>query len=137
MGEKRTLKKVAFIDDDNATNQFHRKLSASMNLADEVETYETAEAVLKAYAQPQEGRAFPDLFFIDIGLPKMDGHELSVLIRSLPEFDHERSAICFLTASKDIRDLVTADNNDVNHYFWKPMDERKIRQVLREAFDMV
>lgn len=130
------LKKVIFIDDDNATNQFHKMLAKSMNLATEIELYQTAEEVLKIYSQPQEGRVFPQLFFVDIGLPKMSGHELGVKIRQLPEFDSKQSGICFLTASKDVRDVVMADNNKFDHYYWKPMDKRKIHQALREVFNM-
>lgn len=136
MASTTILKKVVFIDDDPATNQFHKMLANSMNLAEEVEIYETAEAALKVYRQPQEGRQFPNLFFVDIGLPKMDGHELGVKIRNLPEFDPDKCGICFLTASKDIRDVIAADNNKFEHYFWKPMDKRKIHQLLREVFDI-
>mgnify|MGYP003657138097 CR=1 FL=1 len=136
MSNPSILKKVVFIDDDPATNQFHKMLAESMNLAEEIEIYETAEAALKIYAQAEDGRSFPNLFFIDLGLPQMDGHELGVKVRNLPEFDLGKSAICFLTASKDIRDLVVADSNDFEHYFWKPVDKRKITQVLREALDI-
>jgi len=134
MSNSKILKKVVFIDDDPATNQFHKLLAESMNLAEEIEIYETAEAALKVYSQPQAGRDFPNLFFLDIGLPKMDGHELGVKMRRLPEFDESKTAICFLTASKDIRDVVVADSNAFDHYFWKPMDKRKIEQVLCETF---
>ena len=130
------LKKVVFIDDDPATNQFHKLLAESMNLAEDIEIYETAEAALKVYNEPDKGRTFPNLFFVDIGLPKMDGHELGVNIRKLPEFDGNESAICFLTASKDIRDVVVADSNEFEYYFWKPMNKRKIQPVLREALNI-
>ena len=130
------LRKIIFVDDDNATNQFHKMLAKSMNLATEIEIYETAEEVLKAYSEPKEGRTFPQLFFVDIGLPKMTGHDLGIQIRKLPEFDATQSGICFLTASKDIRDVVVADSNEFDHYYWKPMNKRKVHQVLREVFNM-
>lgn len=136
MSQTAILKKVVFIDDDPATNEFHRLLAKSMNLATEIEIYETAEAAIEAYSKPEEGKPFPNLFFVDIGLPKMDGHELGIKIRRLPDFDQNNTAICFLTASKDIRDVVVADSNEFEHYFWKPMDERKINQVLRDAFNI-
>ena len=118
MSDTTILNKVVFIDDDPATNQFHKLLAKSMNLATEIEIYETAEDALKVYSLAETNRKFPNLFFIDIGLPKMDGHELGVKIRSLPGFDSDKSAICFLTASKDIRDVVVADSNEFDHYFW-------------------
>ncbi|MCF8465264.1 MAG: response regulator [Flavobacteriales bacterium] len=133
---KAILKKVVFIDDDPATNLLHKILAKSMNLAEEVEFYETAEQALKAYDTEEEGRSFPTIFFVDIGLPRMSGHELSVELRGLPGFQKTKSIICFLTGSKDIRDVVRADNNQFNHYFWKPLDDRKIKQLLREGLNI-
>jgi CheY-like chemotaxis protein len=136
MANPTLLKKVVFIDDDPATNQYHKLLASSINLAEEIEIYETAEAALKVYNEPQKDRTFPNLFFVDIGLPKMNGHDLGVKIRMLPEFDQKHSALCFLTASKNIGDVVVADSNEFEHYFWKPMDKRKIQQILREALNI-
>lgn len=131
------LNKVVFIDDDPATNALHRSLAESMDLAKHVEVYESGEEVLKRYVQVTDPNEFPDLFFIDLGLPKMDGHELGLSLRKLLGYDRGRSKICFLTGSKDIRDVVKADNHDFEHYYWKPMDKRKILQLLREAFGII
>lgn len=128
------LNKVVFIDDNPLTNELHKVLSKSMGLASEVECYETAEEVLDIYTSEEADRAFPSVFFVDIGLPQMDGHELGVKLSRLPGFNEGGSKVCFLTASKDIRDVVKADSNEFEHYFWKPMDKRKMTQFLREAF---
>lgn len=130
------LKKVVFIDDNTATNQLHRMLANSMNLAHDLEFYETAEEAIRKYGNPNYNGTFPNIFFVDIGLPMMSGHELATALRRLPGFKENNSAICFLTASKDIRDVVTADNNDFDHYYWKPLDKRKMARVLREVFNI-
>lgn len=130
------LNKVVFIDDNPLTNELHKILAKSMGLAKEVEFYETAEEVLRKYSAEELGAAFPNIFFVDIGLPRMDGHELGLKLSRLPGFKEVNAKVCFLTASKDIRDVVKADNNDFDHYYWKPMDQRKMGQLLREAFNI-
>jgi hypothetical protein len=52
------LKKVVFIDDNAASNQLHGMLTRSMNLAEEVEFYETAEEVFRIYGNENATRAF-------------------------------------------------------------------------------
>lgn len=130
------LHKVVFIDDDPITNEFHRNLLKKMQIARHVEFFETAEQALGVYRENADRSDFPELFLVDIGLPRMTGHELALAIRELPGYEKGKTHICFLTASKDIRDVIKADNNQFEHYFWKPMDHRKFEQLLREAFDI-
>ena len=131
------LNKVVFIDDDPITNEFHKKLAESIQLAKSIEFYETGEEACKKYSNVNNSDEFPDLFFVDLGLPQMDGHELGLRLRKLDGFKDKNSKVCFLTASKDIRDVVKADNHQFEHYYWKPMDKRKMQQLLREVFNIV
>lgn len=132
MSDNTILKKIVFVDDDPLTNELHKTLSNSVHLAEQVECYETAEEMLAVYED--EEAIFPELFFIDIGLPTMDGHELGVTLRKMAGFKKAESEVCFLTASKDIRDVIAADNNEFDHYFWKPLDKSKLQALLRDIF---
>ena len=131
------LNKVVFVDDDPITNSLHKTFAESIGLAKHLEFYESGEEVLKKYAEIEDLNDFPDLFFVDLNLPKIDGHELGLSIRKLNGYDHKKSKICFLTASKDIRDVIKADSHEFDHYYWKPLEKRKIMQLLREAFGIV
>ncbi|MGB0917765.1 MAG: response regulator [Flavobacteriales bacterium] len=129
------LSKLVFIDDDPLTNQFHKMLIESMKVAREIECFDSAESILAHYSKTNPNRKFPDLFCVDIGLPKMNGHELAVALRQLPEFKEQKSTICFLTGSKDINDVIAADVNQFNHYFWKPLDKPKFNTLLKEVYN--
>lgn len=138
MNEKiKKLKKAVFIDDDPTTNEYHRNLLERMKLAETVEFYGTAEKALDVCRAITDEDEFPELILVDIGLPKMTGHELALAIREIPAYRQGRTHICFLTASKDIRDVIKADENLFEHYFWKPLDARKIEQLMAEAFGNV
>lgn len=129
------LKKVVFIDDDPATNHIHRKIAGSMNLAETVEFYENGEDALNTYDNNSPSQA-PDLVFVDIGLPKINGVELADKLQRLGQFKAHDTKFCFLTASKDIRDVLKADDFQFEHYYWKPLSKAKMEQVLRETLDI-
>lgn len=136
MSDRPQLKKIVFVDDDPLTNGFHQKLIANMGIAQAVEFFEKAESLLEQYTDSTLTVDYPELFIIDIGLLKESGHELAKTIRDLSGYDPEKSKIAFVTASKDINDVVIADNNEFDHYFWKPLDKRKVTQLLREALNV-
>lgn len=131
------LNKVVFIDDDPTTNTLHKAFAESVGLAKTLEFFESGEEALKKYESIEDLDEFPDLFVVDLNLPRISGHELGLSLRKLPGYSHKQSKICFLTASKDIRDVIMADSHEFDHYYWKPLDKRKIQQLLREAFGIV
>ena len=135
MKQEYLLNKVVFIDDDPTTNLIHKKIAESMNLAKSVEFYENCETIWDAYG---DGNAeeVPDLVFVDIGLPKVNGVELADKLQQLDQFKTHDTKFCFLTASKDIRDVLKADDLEFDHYYWKPLSKAKMGQVLRETFSI-
>jgi CheY-like chemotaxis protein len=136
MSTRPFLRKVVFIDDDPITNKYHEKLNDAVGLAEKAEFYETAKQLIENYRNVKSDDEFPDLFVVDIGLPQESGHDLGKAIRKLPGFNDEKHQIVFVTASKDIKDVVIADNNQFDHYYWKPLDKRKVKQLLSEAFNI-
>ncbi|MFC2175766.1 response regulator [Bacteroidota bacterium] len=134
MASNAALKKVFFIDDDKATNAYHKGLAQNFNLAEEVSIFDNAEDALKLLAAVKSKQDFPDLIFLDIIMPKVDGHEFVKQIRELETFDENRTRVVLLTSSKAIDDVVTADENDVSYYYWKPLDEALLKKILKEGF---
>jgi PAS domain S-box-containing protein len=79
-----------------------------------------------------EARALrPEALILDIGLPDMDGYELSRRLHSLPE-TRDASYIA-LTGYGQAHDRVLAKAAGFQHYFVKPIDMNALRRVLAEA----
>ncbi len=136
LAPKTSIKKVVFIDDDDATNAYHKALTKEHNLAETAEFYTSAEHALSALSTITDKYAFPELIFVDINMPKMDGHEFAKEVREMPGFNENRTCIALLTNSKDIRDVITADENMVEHYYWKPLNQDLLKQVLKEGLNI-
>ena len=63
-------------------------------------------------------RTSPDVLFLDIGLPDMDGYELARRLRGLPET--ARSTLVALTGYGQLQDKERAKDAGFDHHLVKP-----------------
>ena len=68
---------------------------------------------------PYESAQRPDLILLDLNLPRKDGREVLVEIKSSPSL--RRIPVLILTSSTDRSDVDHAYNNHANSYLHKPM----------------
>jgi CheY-like chemotaxis protein len=73
----------------------------------------------------------PDVVFLDLRLPRVDGLDVLRQIKSAP--DLVGLPVVVLTTSAADRDLVTAYASHVNAYVVKPVDHETLDQMLRET----
>lgn len=127
------LKRVMFIDDDDATNFFHQSLSKEVNLAANLDVHNNATEALKVLNEITDKYEFPELIFVDINMPKINGHEFTQLVQDMPGFNPNRTCVALLTNSKSIGDVIEADQNEVEHFYWKPLNTETLNQVLKDG----
>jgi CheY-like chemotaxis protein len=70
----------------------------------------------------------PDVAFVDIGLPKMDGYEVARLLRGA--FSKERLLLVALTAYGQRDDVLRAQQAGFNHHLLKPAKFGDIQNLL-------
>lgn len=128
------LNKVIFIDNDPIINEYHRIFTRRLELANEVLFFESAEKTLEYLSQIKEQADFPELILIDINMPNMDGHTFVEKINKMPAFNTTRTMLAFLTSSKNMVDVVKADEENVDFYYWKPLNDKLIRTILKDGF---
>lgn len=128
------LNKVVFIDDDNYTNEYHKRFVARIGLAKEVIFFESGEEALKYLSNIDEKYDFPELILADINMPKMDGHEFISKVTNMHAYNPMRTIVAFLTASKASEDMLKANEQDVEYYYWKPLDEKLLATILSDGF---
>ena len=91
---------------------------------------------VKLYEEALEKNQPFHLVFLDLILPKMDGHEVLKTIRTLEKqykLPVEKLAkIIISTASYEKKDLDRALAGKCNHYLLKPLQEEKIQKALRQ-----
>ena len=75
----------------------------------------------------------PDIIFVDIIMPEMDGIELSRKIREI----NPNQIIIVISASNDIQKISESIEIGVNSFIQKPIDTKKIIELLTNVTAMI
>jgi two-component system, LytTR family, response regulator len=116
------MKTRALIIDDEALAR--GRLRKMLSREPDVEVIGDCDSGPKAIACIREQR--PDLIFLDIGMPEVDGFEV---LRSLPA--ENQPAVIFVTAHD--RHAVEAFEVQAVDYLLKPVTQGRLQQALRHA----
>lgn len=114
------------VEDESVANEL---LSSTFkNFFYEVTSAFNGKEALKLYQEQQ-----PDIIFIDIIMPEMDGIELSRKIREL----NPNQIIIVISASNDIQKISESIEIGVNSFIQKPIDTKKIIELLTNVTSMI
>ncbi|MBD3800847.1 MAG: response regulator [Campylobacterales bacterium] len=75
----------------------------------------------------------PDIVFVDIIMPEMDGIELARKIREM----NPQQMVVVISASNDIQKISETIEIGVNSFIQKPIDTKKIIELLQNVTNMV
>ena len=76
----------------------------------------------------------PDIIFLDIDMPVMNGYEFIEAFASLDIPDKHLITIVILTSSLDPGDLAKARELGIKYYFNKPLSKEEIRKLIGMEF---
>lgn len=120
---------ILLVDDDNNDNFFHKRTLEKINVAKSIEVVNTGVQALE-YLQ-DETRQRPNIIFLDINMPVMNGWEFLEEYAHLPSETRGKTLVIMLTTSLNPADRQRADENPlVNGFINKPLDEDNIRQIM-------
>jgi len=74
------------------------------------------------------GSVRPDLIFLDIRMPKIDGFQFLALLREIPTATH--TPVVMLTTSRLARDVERVRTEDVRGYIVKSSNSEKLRERI-------
>ena len=121
-------KQIALVDDEK-----NILTSVSLILRSEgfsVKTYENGEDAIKGFENTP-----PNLVLLDIKMPRMNGRELLLKIRSSKNQDIKNIPVIFLTSKDDEQDEIVGLRMGAADYIKKPFSQKllieRIRTVLR------
>jgi len=130
------LEKVLFIDDNHMTNFINKNVAEEFNLANETHFYEKPQEALNWLSGFNSSTELPDLILVDINMPGFDGHEFIEKLKENELYDRDYTSVVFLTSSKEMLDIIKADEAEVEYYYWKPLSEKVLRDILRDTKDI-
>ena len=119
-------KKILIVDDEP-----HVIRLLSFMLQKEGYDVTTAENGEVGFSKAREIK--PDLMFLDVMMPKMNGHEVCRAVKGDPALCGTR--IVMLTASGQETDRVKGFSLGVDEFITKPFSPRKVSQLVKEILN--
>ncbi|WP_375228645.1 response regulator [Roseobacter sp. S98] len=134
MTEKK-LKKILLVDDDRVTNLLHERLISKASVAEHVEVETDGAAALEHLQRVDRHETdAPDLIFLDINMPRMNGFEFLDAYGKLPATQRNRHMIVMLSTSELQRDMARAEADpNVHRFVPKPLQQDELRVLVSEC----
>lgn len=134
MDAKQERTPVVLLAEDNPAEQVltRRVLSRALFRCDLRIVPDGQEAIeyitrLGKYAEPVTSPR-PDLFLLDLNMPRLDGREVLRLVKGHP--DHQNIPIVVLTTSILDHDVLSSYRLGANSYIQKPVDLHQFMRVI-------
>lgn len=117
--------KLVMVIDDSEADQFLAKsiLRRFDNSIEVVQAYDGVEALslLTDMATP------PDVIFLDINMPRMNGHEF---LKEYDQWSNRSAVVIMLTSSEQDKDIAKAEKMQcVYKYCTKPLDKNDLESI--------
>lgn len=138
---RKKLNCILLIDDDPATNFLHKLILDQMQITDHIEiAYNGQEAMDYLTHQPDgedpERKPDPDLIFLDINMPVMDGWEFLDAYQETFEGKRKAIVICMLSTAlpKNVEDRLEEKSIPRNNFIEKPLKKGMVFKILETFF---
>lgn len=133
---KRKLNCVLLIDDNEADNFLHEKILRKAGITDHVVSVKGGQEALEYLtSENKDENQQPDIIFLDINMPGMDGWEFLEEYNKLYKKHRGRMIVVMLTTSLNPDDSKRAQTVSVIDIFKnKPLTVGMIQELLQKHF---
>ena len=126
---------IMLVDDNETDNFIHRRVLELNNFAEKIiikNSGKSALEYLELYKQQPE--LLPEIIFLDINMPIVDGFVFLFEFESFVDSIKEKCKIVVLSSSDNKKDIDRiVDNDHVIHFITKPLSDASVLE-LREMF---
>lgn len=137
----RKLSGILLIDDDDTTNFLNQRLLNRMGVTDNIRTFVNGKQAFdylynlssNNYEQTTSNYFKPELIFLDINMPVMDGFEMLGLYEKLNKDFRRDIIMTVLTTSTHPQDTANTQNYAAE-YITKPLTPEKVNILLEKYF---
>lgn len=130
------LNSILLIDDNEHDNFYHKIIIEEAACANQVLSEQKASNALNYFLTSNEtNRPCPDLVFVDINMPKMDGFEFLKKYRTLVSNPENNTVFVMLTNSVNPAHKKIADKfAEIAKFEIKPLNHEKLSAILSNYF---
>lgn len=135
---KNKLNCILLVDDDEPTNFLNKMVVEDFDCAKTIKIADSGQdalSYLEKAAGPHGDPSSPDLIFLDINMPAMNGWEFLERYSGLDEQHKANVVIVMLTTSLNPDDRAKAGSiPDVSGFETKPLTPEKLHAILKKYF---
>ncbi len=130
---RKKLNSILLVDDDPDDNYYHQIIINEMNIVHHIDiVINGIEAI--AYLK-NENCIPPDIIFLDLNMPKMNGWEFLEQYKQLVTAQKAKVLIVILTTSANPDDIKRAKEiQEVTDFETKPLSEELLTKILQQHF---
>jgi CheY-like chemotaxis protein len=126
---------ILLIDDDEPTNFLSSMIIEEADCAEHIQVEDSALRAID-YLAGNGTCHNPDLIFLDINMPAMNGWEFIEKYKKLGEEHKNKVIIIMLTTSLNPDDKIRADETpEISGFALKPLTTEMVNKVLEEHFN--
>jgi CheY-like chemotaxis protein len=130
---RKKLTCILLVDDDPDDNFFHETVIREMDITDKIDF--AANGLEALNYLKKHGQIPPELIFLDINMPRMNGWEFLEQYKHLDAAQKARVVIMILTTSANPDDLKKAKElEQVSGFQTKPLSHELLKEILEEHF---
>jgi CheY-like chemotaxis protein len=127
------INSILLVDDDQINNFINKRIINKLYIADDVKTALNGEEALNFIQEKcNETGHCPELIFLDINMPVMNGFEFLNEFKNLPISNKEDVKIIVLTTSTNPGDMQKLKDYSIKGFLNKPLTEKKILDIINE-----
>ena len=129
---KKKLSCILLVDDDYEDNVFHKLIISRMQIAESVEE---ANDGLEALNKLKKRQTPPELIFLDINMPRMNGWEFLEEYKDLDTEQKAKTIIMMLSTSSNPDEIKKAQEiAEVSGFKTKPLSKEMLVDILENFF---
>jgi len=135
---EKTISSALIIDDNQVYVYTFKKLSQLRNLCSNLMGFYYAGEAITFLADPANRENLPDVIFLDIYMPQMDGWEFLYAFREIKPQLGKNIIIFMVTSSINHLDMERAKTfPEIIEYFVKPSNEQEMTAIYKKAAESV